>query len=94
METLRDTEWDVVIAGTALPQSLLALYVEYTLRSCWQRLIFLTDSAVEERALSRSGKRVLHVDHNDYYGGSDAALSLQDAEHWVTAVNNGNSCSP
>jgi hypothetical protein len=25
MDTLNDTEWDVVIAGTGLPQSLLAL---------------------------------------------------------------------
>lgn len=27
MESLGDTEWDVIIAGTGLPQSLLALYV-------------------------------------------------------------------
>lgn len=27
METLNGTSWDVVIAGTGLPQSLLALYV-------------------------------------------------------------------
>lgn len=26
METLDNTEWDVVISGTGLPQSLLALY--------------------------------------------------------------------
>ncbi|KAL4940255.1 hypothetical protein BDV06DRAFT_230459 [Aspergillus oleicola] len=34
-------------------------------------------------ALSRSGKKVLHVDKNPYYGGPDAALSLQEAEEWV-----------
>ena len=28
METLSDEVWDIVIAGTSLPQSLLALYVE------------------------------------------------------------------
>jgi Rab proteins geranylgeranyltransferase component A len=33
--------------------------------------------------LSRSGKKVLHVDGNGYYGGSEAALSLQEAEEWV-----------
>jgi len=27
METLDGTEWDIVISGTGLPQSLLALYV-------------------------------------------------------------------
>ncbi|MCJ1355834.1 MAG: Rab proteins geranylgeranyltransferase component A [Icmadophila ericetorum] len=39
------------------------------------------------RALSRSGKKVIHVDQNGYYGGEDAALSLQDAEEWVKTVN-------
>jgi RAB protein geranylgeranyltransferase component A len=26
---------------------------------------------------------VLHVDCNDYYGGPEAAFSLQEAEAWV-----------
>ncbi|EAS30346.3 rab geranylgeranyl transferase escort protein [Coccidioides immitis RS] len=64
--TLNDTTWDVLISGTGLPQSLLAL------------------------ALSRSGKKVLHIDKNDYYGGSEAAFSLQEAEHWVNKVG----CEP
>ncbi|POR34181.1 Rab proteins geranylgeranyltransferase component A [Tolypocladium paradoxum] len=59
MESLSDTKWDVVISGTGLQQSLLAL------------------------ALSRSGKNVLHVDPNDYYGGHEAALSLQEADEWA-----------
>ncbi|GAB7328858.1 hypothetical protein MBLNU13_g00734t1 [Cladosporium sp. NU13] len=59
METLEGTKWDVVIAGTGLPQSLLAL------------------------SLSRSGKNVLHLDRNDYYGGNEAALSLFEAEEWA-----------
>ncbi|KAI9838996.1 MAG: hypothetical protein M1819_004204 [Sarea resinae] len=62
MESLTETAWDVLIAGTGLQQSLLAL------------------------ALSRSGKKVLHVDRNRYYGGDDAAFSLQEAEDWVTEV--------
>jgi RAB protein geranylgeranyltransferase component A len=33
--------------------------------------------------LSRSDKRILHVDRNEYYGGAEAALSLQDADSWV-----------
>lgn len=42
------------------------------------------------RALSRSDKKVLHVDKNDFYGGADAALTLQDAVAWVQLVNAGN----
>ncbi|KAE8144394.1 GDP dissociation inhibitor [Aspergillus avenaceus] len=38
-------------------------------------------------ALSRSGKKVLHVDRNPYYGGSEAAFSLQEAQDWATKVN-------
>jgi hypothetical protein len=41
------------------------------------------------RALSRSGKKVLHVDKNSVYGGPDAALSLHEAEDWVSTVNQG-----
>ncbi|KAL2259140.1 hypothetical protein VTK26DRAFT_7312 [Humicola hyalothermophila] len=62
MESLSDTLWDVVICGTGLQQSLLAL------------------------ALSRSGKKILHIDPNDFYGGAEAAFSLQDAESWVARL--------
>lgn len=34
-------------------------------------------------ALSRSDKRVLHLDPNDYYGDLEAALNLEDADAWV-----------
>ncbi|KAL2428998.1 hypothetical protein ABEF95_011304 [Exophiala dermatitidis] len=67
METLSDEVWDVVIAGTSIPQSLLAL------------------------SLSRSGKKVLHIDRHPYYGGSDAGLSLQDAEAWVQDLDESSS---
>ncbi|KAF2689594.1 rab proteins geranylgeranyltransferase component A [Lentithecium fluviatile CBS 122367] len=67
MDTLDKTEWDVLIVGTGLQQSLLAL------------------------ALSRSGKRILHIDENHYYGGAEAAFSLQEAEAWVNKVNEGSS---
>ncbi|KAL2753977.1 hypothetical protein ACRALDRAFT_2054083 [Sodiomyces alcalophilus JCM 7366] len=60
MESLTETIWDVVICGTGLQQSLLAL------------------------ALSRSGKQILHLDPNPYYGGDEAALTLRDADEWVT----------
>ncbi|KAJ5703280.1 hypothetical protein N7493_011669 [Penicillium malachiteum] len=63
METLAETSWDVVIAGTGLAQSLLAL------------------------CLSRSGKKVLHLDQNPHYGGTEAAFSLDEAQEWVNSVN-------
>lgn len=37
----------------------------------------------EKRSLSRSGKQILHVDPNDYYGGPEASLSLQEADTWA-----------
>ncbi|KAI8962650.1 GDP dissociation inhibitor-domain-containing protein [Daldinia sp. FL1419] len=61
MESLGDEPWDVVICGTGLQQSLLAL------------------------ALSRSNKRILHVDPNDYYGEHEAAFTLQEADAWAAA---------
>ncbi|KAI9721253.1 MAG: hypothetical protein M1812_002414 [Candelaria pacifica] len=63
MESLEATTWDVLIAGTGLQQSLLAL------------------------ALSCSGKKILHVDRETYYGGAHAAFSLQEAENWVNTVD-------
>lgn len=41
--------------------------------------------AVYNRALSRSDKKVLHIDPNPYYGGSEAALSLAEADAWAKA---------
>ncbi|KAA8569244.1 hypothetical protein EYC84_000909 [Monilinia fructicola] len=59
MESLSETQWDLVIEGTGLKHSLLAL------------------------ALSRSNKKILHVDGNDYYGDEEAAFSLQETDAWV-----------
>ncbi|KAI1365402.1 rab protein geranylgeranyltransferase component A [Xylaria arbuscula] len=36
-------------------------------------------------ALSRSNKRILHLDANDFYGENEAALSLQEADAWAQA---------
>ncbi|KAF1916800.1 GDP dissociation inhibitor [Ampelomyces quisqualis] len=63
MDTLDNTEWDVLIVGTGLQQSLLAL------------------------ALSRSDKKILHIDENEYYGGAEAAFSLNEAEEWARSVD-------
>ncbi|KAL9103932.1 MAG: hypothetical protein Q9163_001080 [Psora crenata] len=37
-------------------------------------------------ALSRSGKNILHLDHNNYYGGGEAALTLEEAMSWADNV--------
>lgn len=34
-------------------------------------------------ALSRSNKKILHIDINSYYGDTDAALSLDELSDWV-----------
>jgi len=39
--------------------------------------------------LSRSGKKVLHIDKHDYYGGAEAALSLQEVEKWAESTEKG-----
>ncbi|TRX94033.1 hypothetical protein FHL15_005111 [Xylaria flabelliformis] len=65
MESLGEETWDVVISGTGLSQSLLAL------------------------ALSRSNKRIIHLDKNDFYGEHDAALSLQEADAWAQTYAGG-----
>lgn len=36
-----------------------------------------------KRALSRSDKKILHIDQNEYYGGAEASLSLQEADAWA-----------
>ena len=43
MEALSDTVWDIVLSGTGLPQSLLALYVFCKFTA--DRAIYLTDPA-------------------------------------------------
>jgi RAB protein geranylgeranyltransferase component A len=76
MDTLDNTEWDVLIVGTGLQQSLLALYVLRHSRGWWAREW-------------RSDKKILHIDENDYYGGAEAAFSLQEADEWAQRVNEG-----
>ena len=53
METLDNTEWDVLIVGTGLQQSLLALYVTIPRGSSGRDL---TDSVFEELCRARTRK--------------------------------------
>jgi len=41
------------------------------------------------RALSRSSKKILHVDEHEYYGGAEAAFSLQEVDEWVEKFRGG-----
>ncbi|KAK1985402.1 rab protein geranylgeranyltransferase component A [Colletotrichum cereale] len=70
MESLAEQTWDVILHGTGLQQSLLAL------------------------ALSRSGKQILHLDPNEYYGGPEAAFSLQEVEEWAAAHADADNVGP
>lgn len=36
--------------------------------------------------MSRSDKKILHVDKNEYYGGPEAAFSLQEVDEWIAKV--------
>ena len=37
---------------------------------------------------------MLHIDKNDYYGGAEAALSLQEVESWADAATEGTKLNP
>ncbi|TAQ85966.1 hypothetical protein B7494_g5714 [Chlorociboria aeruginascens] len=45
-------------------------------------------------ALSRSDKKILHIDQNEYYGDSEAAFSLQEVAAWVEKVGGGSPTIP
>jgi Rab proteins geranylgeranyltransferase component A len=64
-----DNEYDLVIEGTGLTESILAA------------------------AASWSGRKVLHVDKNTFYGSHWAALSLDQLDAWVLD-NNANTSIP
>ncbi|KAL8853784.1 MAG: hypothetical protein Q9221_001427 [Calogaya cf. arnoldii] len=38
--------------------------------------------------------KVLHLDQNDYYGGAEAAFSLQEARDWVEQINQASKPTP
>lgn len=44
--------------------------------------------------MSRSNKRILHLDPNDYYGQHEAALSLQEADGFAAAHGNAPAAAP
>lgn len=57
------TEYDVIIIGTGMTESILAA------------------------AASRVGKRVLHLDSNEYYGGLWASFNFDGLQQWIDECN-------
>jgi RAB protein geranylgeranyltransferase component A len=49
----------------------------------FKRLTDQPSLSVVKSALSRSGKNILHVDPNEYYGEAEAVLSLQEVDEWA-----------
>lgn len=49
----------------------------------------MTESIIAA-ALSRIGKRVLHLDCNDYYGENWASFSLESIENWAESPHKNN----
>lgn len=70
--------WDIAILGTGLSESILAAYV-----LLFQTLTNLTPLGFNHRALAKAGKKVLHLDENDYYGGDSASLTLLELITWA-----------
>lgn len=91
LRTAENVIWkrSLILNGTLLSQGQgsrnLFSHCKATLNTCSEGCA-LTDAG---RALSRTGKKVLHIDKNDYYGGSEAALSLQEAKTWAEAADEG-----
>ncbi|KAL6721941.1 Rab proteins geranylgeranyltransferase component A [Lecanora helva] len=56
--------------------------------------VTISGTGLPQSLLALSGKKILHVDRNDYYGGLEAALSLQEAEAWAERLGGGNTQSP
>src|SRR5437764_733450 len=55
----------------------------------WDAVIAGTSlrEALLAAALSRSGKHVLHVDKNTYYGAEHGAFSVDELKSWVAKAN-------
>lgn len=78
---LDETNFDVIVLGTGFAESVIAGYA--------LSLIYLKTSASQSHSsLARSGKRVLHLDHNDFYGGYMSSYNLSSLDKALRADNN------
>ncbi|KAK0081054.1 hypothetical protein PV325_012890 [Microctonus aethiopoides] len=69
MEDDLPTEYDVVVVGTGMAESIVAA------------------------AASRIGKKVLHLDSNDYYGGLWATFNFDGLQKWIEDSKAVNKCA-
>lgn len=70
--------FDVIVLGTSLRESILAAYGSPTLQA---RSLYSNSCICS--AIAKSGRSVLHVDENAYYGGSQATLNLKELVSWA-----------
>ncbi|KAI7886495.1 rab protein geranylgeranyltransferase component A [Lichtheimia hyalospora FSU 10163] len=61
--TLEETDFDVIVLGTGLPESITA------------------------GALARAGKKVLHIDSSELYGGNWSVYDIKNMLNWVERCN-------
>lgn len=75
--SLQEQEFDVIVLGTGLVESVLAGFLP-TLRFFWEVFLSLK-ICLTLRAFARIGKSVLHLDHSCQYGGYWRTNSLSEA---------------
>jgi len=73
MELPRD--FDVLVLGTGLAESISAASANTFIAIHFFPRFF--------SALARAGLRVIHIDENEFYGGSCATLSLDELRRWT-----------
>lgn len=88
--SLDSDTYDVVILGTGLSEAILSGYAKEDFRqyqNMYPKNLISTFQSFT-RALSRIGKRVLHLDGNEYYGGAYASFSLQSFKSFIELAQN------
>jgi RAB protein geranylgeranyltransferase component A len=68
------------------------LVTEYSCCVC--RCLLKSAKTDTDRALAKSGKSVLHLDPNDYYGGQQASLTLDELQTWCQSHSEPLTSSP
>jgi RAB protein geranylgeranyltransferase component A len=73
LPALADGEYDAIILGTGLKECIISGLLDYAFDfvcCCTQSMLIVAG------ILSVDGKKVLHMDRNDYYGGESASVNL------------------
>lgn len=73
-----DEEYDAIVLGTGLKvnfQFLVIILFGYWHPSACKKALLCLQECILSGMLSVSGKKVLHIDRNNYYGGESASLT-------------------